>query len=117
LELSKEEIKNYALLEIEKILRSTVRSFRDFSSLPFPSTVDALLAENRLIQDELRYDRKALAKDHKVFVQKLTDEQRNIYETIMHYVETDKGGVFFVYDYGGTRKTFVRPASEYSCLA
>jgi len=49
LELSEEETKNYVLLEIEKILRSTRRSLRDFPSLPFLSTVDASLAENRLI--------------------------------------------------------------------
>ena len=100
MELSEEETKNYTLLEIEKILRSTGRSLRDFPSLPFPCIVDALLAENKLIQDELRYDRKVLVEDHKVFVQKLTNEQRNIYEIVMHYVKDDMGDVFFVYGYG-----------------
>ncbi|XP_052198326.1 uncharacterized protein LOC127805616 [Diospyros lotus] len=92
LELSDEKTKNYALVEIEKILRITGRSLHDFPSMLFPYIVDASFAENRLIQDELRYDKKALAEDHKVFVQKLKDEQRNIYETLMRSVEADKGG-------------------------
>lgn len=35
------------------------------------------------------------------------DEQRNIFEEIMEAVEKQKGGVFFLYDYGGTDKTFM----------
>jgi len=35
------------------------------------------------------------------------DEQRNVYETIIRSIEADKGGVFFVYGYGGTGKIFV----------
>lgn len=38
---------------------------------------------------------------------KLTDEQRSVYEQIIGAVESKKGGVFFVYGFGGTWKTFL----------
>lgn len=38
---------------------------------------------------------------------KLTDEQRVIYDTIMEDVISNSGELFFVYGYGGLRKTFL----------
>ncbi|XP_056855859.1 uncharacterized protein LOC130505286 isoform X1 [Raphanus sativus] len=37
----------------------------------------------------------------------MTDEQRKIYEEIMEAVIEKKGGIFFVYGFGGTGKTFL----------
>lgn len=37
----------------------------------------------------------------------LTDEQHHVYTTIIDAVESNRGGVFFVYGYGGTGKTFI----------
>jgi ATP-dependent DNA helicase PIF1 len=37
----------------------------------------------------------------------LTDEKRSVFEEIMEAVERGEGGVFFVYGYGGTGKTFI----------
>ncbi|XP_052206923.1 uncharacterized protein LOC127811252 [Diospyros lotus] len=107
LELSEEELKNYVLLEIEKILRSRGKSLREFKSMPFPYEIDISFSENRLIHDEMRYDRRSLAEDHKLFVSRLTDEQRSVYDMIMSDVQSDQGGVFFLYGCGGTGKTFI----------
>ncbi|XP_060668436.1 uncharacterized protein LOC132799352 [Ziziphus jujuba] len=74
LHLTDEEIKNYTLLEIEKILRSCGKSLRDFPMMHFLGTIDVSCCQNRLIQDELRYDRIALAEDHNKFVSNLTVE-------------------------------------------
>ncbi|XP_057719476.1 uncharacterized protein LOC130933887 [Arachis stenosperma] len=62
---------------------------------------------NRLICDELRYDRRKLTVEHADYMQKLTDEQKIVYEKIMVAVNSGEGGVFFVYGYGGTGKNFV----------
>ncbi|KAH7542701.1 hypothetical protein FEM48_Zijuj02G0102100 [Ziziphus jujuba var. spinosa] len=70
-------------------------------------TIDVSCHQNKLIQNELRYDRIALAEDHNKFVLNLTTEQKSVYETIMGAVEDVKSDIFFVYGYGGTGKTFI----------
>nr|XP_048318610.1 uncharacterized protein LOC125418353 [Ziziphus jujuba var. spinosa] len=100
LHLTDEEIKNYTLIEIEEILRSNGKSLRDFPMMHFPGTIDVFCRQNRLIQDELRYDRIALAEDHNKFVSNLTAEQKSVYETIMGAVEGVKPSIFFMYGYG-----------------
>ena len=37
----------------------------------------------------------------------ILDEQKQIYEKIMQVVNNDEGGMFFLYGYGGTRKTYI----------
>ncbi|XP_076903118.1 uncharacterized protein LOC143558087 [Bidens hawaiensis] len=41
------------------------------------------------------------------FVQSLTDEQKSVYNEIFNSVKRKKGGVIFVYGYGGTGKTYL----------
>ncbi|XP_035845319.1 ATP-dependent DNA helicase PIF2-like [Helianthus annuus] len=60
-----------------------------------------------LINEELAYDRTELQNVYQGQVNLLTDEQRAVYEEIMNAVHGDNGGVFFVYGYGGTGKTFL----------
>ncbi|XP_073137503.1 uncharacterized protein [Henckelia pumila] len=108
LQLSDDEIKNYALVEIEKLLRSYGKSLREFQSMPFPGDqYFQTTSRNRLILDELRFDRRSLSEEHDNHLNKLNSEQRHVYDTVMNTVHSNKGGVFFVYGYGGTGKTFV----------
>ncbi|XP_048616724.1 ATP-dependent DNA helicase PIF2-like [Brassica napus] len=74
--------------------------------MPKPSR-DVNASQNVLIMDELRYDRQVLRNAHDTDFLKLTDEQKKIYEEIMDAVLEKKGGVFFVYGFGGTGKTFL----------
>ncbi|XP_056694876.1 uncharacterized protein [Spinacia oleracea] len=107
LELSDDQLKNYTLSEIEKILRSNGNTLRNFPMIPFPD--DMLMSEgrNKLIQDELQYDKAALHQEHEKLFSSLTDEQKEVYNKIMGAVERGEGGVFFIYGYGGTGKTFI----------
>ncbi|KAH7545488.1 hypothetical protein FEM48_Zijuj01G0099200 [Ziziphus jujuba var. spinosa] len=75
--------------------------------MPFLGTVNVSGCKNRLIMDELCYDRIALAKDHNKFISNLIAEQKYVYETIVDAVEGVKPSIFFLYGYGGTGKTFV----------
>lgn len=70
---------------------------------------DGLLHQygNTLINDELHYDRSELASQHASLLKDLTEEQRCVYDTIIGKALSDSGGIFFVYGYGGTGKTFV----------
>ena len=104
--LTDAEKKEGALIEIEKILRSNGTSLCNWKSMPKPSR-DVNASQNVLIMDELRYDRQVLRNAHDTDFLKLTDEQKKIYEEIMDAVLEKKGGVFFVYGFGGTGKTFL----------
>lgn len=105
--LDDDEIQNLGLLEIEKLLVNGGRTLHVFHSIPYPRTQSLESSNNRLISDELYYDQEALARDHLIFVSKFTDEQRHVYGTIMSAVNSNHGGLFFVYGYGGTGKTFI----------
>ncbi|CAN6860519.1 unnamed protein product [Brassica oleracea] len=48
-----------------------------------------------------------LKAEHDRDIGKLTEEQMNIYREIVDAVVNEKGGVFFVYGFGGTGKTFL----------
>ncbi|CAH9134654.1 unnamed protein product [Cuscuta epithymum] len=105
--LSDEQLEKLALAELEKLLRGRGKSLRDYPPMP-TVTMDSLLSSNdRMIYEELSYDRIAMTEEHATLVGSLTDEQMCVYETIMHSVEEEVGGVFFVYGYGGSGKTFV----------
>ncbi|GJR11417.1 ATP-dependent DNA helicase PIF1-like protein [Tanacetum coccineum] len=60
-----------------------------------------------LIHDELAYDNDLLKVEHDKLLKCLTDEQKTVYESVMSAVEMGDGGMFFLYGYGGTGKTFI----------
>ncbi|KEH20326.1 PIF1-like helicase [Medicago truncatula] len=65
-------------------------SLTDFKSMPRPNAADMLTFTNKLIIDELNYNKVELEKTH-----------------IMESVGSDDSGFFFLYGYGGTGKTFI----------
>ncbi|XP_072066930.1 uncharacterized protein [Arachis hypogaea] len=111
LRLTNEELKELTLIEIEVILKG-YKSLRDFVSMPYPdfdSCVCQMISNgvNRLICNEMRYDKHRLAKEHSNFIDQMTNEQRSTYDRIMEALHSYSGGVFFLYGYGRTRKIFV----------
>jgi DNA replication protein DnaC len=60
-----------------------------------------------LVEDELAYDWHSLTVDADNAEDRLNDDQRNTYETILNVVTNKEGKLFFVYGSGGTGKTFV----------
>ncbi|KAJ0513582.1 putative DNA helicase [Helianthus annuus] len=102
-----EQIKNFTLCEIEKILNRNNSTLRNWSTMPYPDFDSADSLDNRLILEELDYDKNKQKKEFDSLFSSLTDEQRCVFNDIIKAVEEDKGGVFFVYGYGGTGKTFL----------
>ena len=82
-------------------------SLRHFVGMPYPENEFLSLLDNRLICEELGYDSNSLVEEFDSQFSSLTDEQKNIYNCVIKSVEEKKGGVFFVYGYGGTGKTFL----------
>ncbi|XP_074267181.1 uncharacterized protein LOC141590489 [Silene latifolia] len=107
LQLSDHELQNYALAEIEAILQSNGSTLRRFDGMPFPDSLVSTEYRNKLILDELSYDKEALGVEHEKLMSSMTSEQKSIYDEIMEVVAKECGGVFFVYGYGGTGKTFL----------
>jgi DNA replication protein DnaC len=60
-----------------------------------------------LVEEELAYDRHSLTADADNAKNRLNDDRRNTYETILNVVTNKEGKLFFVYGNGGTGKTFV----------
>ncbi|XP_031107199.1 uncharacterized protein LOC116011909 [Ipomoea triloba] len=105
--MTEDEIKNHALVEIEKLLTRCGKSLRDYAQMLLPEIEWASSSINRMVQDELRYDRIEMHEEHTKLVFNLTHEQHGVYSTINSVVGTNLGDIFFVYGYGWTRKTFV----------
>ncbi|OIT35849.1 putative udp-n-acetylglucosamine--peptide n-acetylglucosaminyltransferase sec [Nicotiana attenuata] len=76
-ELTDEELKSCCLQKLESFLKGCGRSFQDFPTMPRPVyNTEEVDNSNRLIRDELRYNKRALAEEHQELVKNLTDEQR-----------------------------------------
>ncbi|XP_071699903.1 uncharacterized protein [Rutidosis leptorrhynchoides] len=105
--MEQKDIDNHTLYEIELLLRNQGSSLNKFPGMPYPSSEFVIDTTNRVIHDELRYDRVALKSEHENLFSSLTSEQKGVYEVIVSAIHNNVGGVFFVYGYGGTGKTFL----------
>nr|KAJ0226811.1 hypothetical protein LSAT_V11C100048490 [Lactuca sativa] len=100
LSLGLDELKNLTLFEIEQILLQNNSTLKNFKNMPYPDVESVSSSNNRLITDELDYDIPVIKNDYDRMFLSLTNEQRNILLNIMSAIQENKGGVFFVYDYG-----------------
>ncbi|XP_074297028.1 uncharacterized protein LOC141627701 [Silene latifolia] len=107
LQLTDEELKNYALMDIENSLQLNGSSLTRFQGMPLPDSSTTAHHRNTLVMDALSYDKKSLREENERQLSSMTDEQRSVYNEIMDAVLKNRGGVFFVYGYGGTGKTFI----------
>ncbi|XP_071728100.1 ATP-dependent DNA helicase PIF1-like [Rutidosis leptorrhynchoides] len=107
LTMQQKDIDNHTLYEIETLLRNQGSTLKKFSGMPYPSSDFVIDTTNKLIHDELRYDRVALKFEHDNLVNSLNADQKRVYDEIISVVDKSVGGVFFVYGYGGTGKTFL----------
>ncbi|XP_035831868.1 uncharacterized protein LOC110869885 [Helianthus annuus] len=105
--VSDERLKNITLTKIEKFLLCNGSSLHRFSTMPYPDDDYLMTESNRLINEELSFDIDELRGEFNNLHSSLNEDQRAVYNEIMHAVRSGKGGVFFVYGYGGTGKTFL----------
>lgn len=81
--LTEQEKKNYALVEIERLLSNMGKQLSDFYAMPVPDSEGMSNVINRLIHEELSYDLCVLERKHDILVCQLTDEQRCVYDTVL----------------------------------
>ena len=106
--LDDSQLRSYALAEIELLLQFHGKSMKDdYPMMPLPDVSLIHQTRNRLMYDEMRYNRNVLKAEHKSLMDTMTQEQKHVYDTIMSRVDANLQGLFFVYGYGGTGKTFI----------
>ncbi|XP_057760409.1 uncharacterized protein LOC130980779 [Arachis stenosperma] len=114
LQLSAEKIMNLTLAKLEDRMQSNGRSLKEFECMPYPLLDDVNVLEDRLVLDELNFDRSLLTQQYIQSLNTMTDEQRTAFDIIIDSVNNDRVGFFFLCGYGGTGKTFIwRTLSAY----
>ncbi|KAL4306182.1 hypothetical protein AHAS_Ahas16G0152700 [Arachis hypogaea] len=107
LRMTEDDIQNLCLLEIEKLLQLNGKSLKDFVGMPYPKIQVASEFNNAMMLRGLQYDLDLMVNKHETNVQNLNEEQKVVYDRIMHYVNNREHVLFFIYGFGGTGKTFL----------
>jgi hypothetical protein len=84
--LSEDALKDCALYEIDQVLMRNGHCLEDFPTLPKSNYIPSVHGRNRLVQEELAYDQHSLTADADNVEDRLNDDQRNAYETILNVV-------------------------------
>ncbi|KHN23585.1 hypothetical protein glysoja_043869, partial [Glycine soja] len=105
LQLDDRTLQNLVLLEIEELLQANQRSLRDYPSMPYPEDANCpAYLDNSLILAELNYNNEELRSEFEHLFSHMT---ASICNQIVEAVNKDEGGMFFLYGYGGTGKTYI----------
>uniref|UniRef100_A0A453HZ89 ATP-dependent DNA helicase n=1 Tax=Aegilops tauschii subsp. strangulata TaxID=200361 RepID=A0A453HZ89_AEGTS len=75
--------------------------------MPLPDSSILQDINNRLVNEELNYDKDSLIIEHTELLQKLNQDQRMAFDVITESVSSSCGKLIFVHGYGGTGKTFL----------
>ncbi|XP_074352578.1 uncharacterized protein LOC141691719 [Apium graveolens] len=97
----------YPLAEIDDIMQKLGKSLKDIDGMP---QLDSSLTQdltNRLLNEELDYDRPSLKTLHEKSLNALNQFQRSAYDAILHSIQHDEGKLFFISSHGGTGKIFL----------
>ncbi|KAK1352679.1 ATP-dependent DNA helicase [Heracleum sosnowskyi] len=107
LQLTKQQIEAYTLIEVEGLMQKLGKSLRDIDGMPQPDSSLTRDLGNRLLNEELDYDRPKLKALHQKNINALNESQKKAYDAIVQSVQLDEGKIFFVSGHGGTGKTFL----------
>ncbi|XP_016185345.1 uncharacterized protein LOC107626977 [Arachis ipaensis] len=107
LTMSDDEIKQLCLIDIDKILHSYGKTLKDYPLMPLATEVDNSLLTERIIREELNFNRDDLKKNTSDMLAIATLEQKYAFDKIVKAVYCDEGSFFFVYGHGDTGKIFL----------
>ncbi|CAI9283388.1 unnamed protein product [Lactuca saligna] len=82
------------------------KSMSDFG-LPVPSLDVTGVLRNRLLLEEMSYDKEQLRQQHNNLIRKLNHHQRLVYNNVVSSIDNNRHVLIFVYGHGGTGKTFL----------
>lgn len=104
---SENEVYDYGLFLLNKILGDSGHSLDDWPSMPQLQRDWTALTLNPLITEQLNYNRHDELEDLNQRLPLLNHDQRAAYERVISSIENNKGKIFFLNGPGGTGKTFV----------
>ncbi|XP_074362500.1 ATP-dependent DNA helicase RRM3-like [Apium graveolens] len=90
-----------------ELLRSVGKSLKKFDQLPQPPRSYLNNGTNNLIIEETSYDTRKMEYETAKLLQDCTEEQGKIYDAVIQSIDSNVGGIFFVYGSGGCGKTFL----------
>jgi len=107
-DFSQDEVYDYGLHLINHILHNLGTDLGNIAGMPQIIGDWGVVAEgNRLINEQLDYNREELGIRVAANAERFNDEQRNIYNAVMESVNNHQPKVFFLHSAGGCGKTFV----------
>jgi DNA replication protein DnaC len=62
---------------------------------------------NRLMNEEMNYDKNKQSDDHRMIYSNLNDEHKIAFNSIIESVDNNQGKLIFVEGHGGTGKTYL----------
>jgi hypothetical protein len=96
LKLTESQMRAYALIEIEKLMRQAGKILKDYPQIELPSVDELEEIGNRLINEELNYDKDKQKEEHQTIYNNLNSDQKNAFSAIMKYVDKNLGKQIFV---------------------
>ncbi|GJZ41767.1 ATP-dependent DNA helicase PIF1-like protein, partial [Tanacetum coccineum] len=107
LQLTNEKIRNYCLLEFQKLLNMHGRSLAEFQDPPCPNPRLLTNLDNRLIREVLDFNVNKSRVEHEQLHSLLNPEQHLVYDKVIESVHSKSSQFYFIYGPRGTGKTFV----------
>src|SRR6201996_7208468 len=104
---TEDQVFDYGLYLIDKILQSSNKSLKDWPSMPLPQHDWMILVGNRLIIEQRSYDVDEQAHLAAQKIPTLNQGQRAAFDAIVKAVQEKSGQTFFLHGPGGTGKTYV----------
>ncbi|XP_057723779.1 uncharacterized protein LOC130939707 [Arachis stenosperma] len=90
--MTDEELQTFCLIEIEKLLQANRKSLRDFAGMQLPNVNLVSQFSNSMVLRELEYDISVMLEGHDSNFPKLNEEQKSIYDRIIHCVTNKEHG-------------------------
>ncbi|XP_020102972.1 uncharacterized protein LOC109720334 [Ananas comosus] len=106
LQIPQIELQNHVLFELEVLFNKNNCSLSQYN-LPIPNRSIFGELNNRLLAEELDYNRDELLQEYIGLFGGLNNEQRIVYNTVLAAVYQNTGDIIFVYGHGGTGKTYL----------
>ncbi|XP_016192478.1 uncharacterized protein LOC107633354 [Arachis ipaensis] len=91
--MSDDEIKQLCLMDIDKILHSYDKILKDYPSMPLATEVDSSLLTERVIREELNFNRDDLKKNASDMLAIATPEQKYAFDKIVTAMYCDEGNL------------------------
>ncbi|XP_072087300.1 uncharacterized protein [Arachis hypogaea] len=101
-----DEINQLCLIDIDKILHFYGKTMKDYLPMPLATEVDSSLLTERVIREELNFNRDDLKKNSSDMLAIAIPEQKYAFDKIVTAVYCDEG-IFSVYGHESTGKIFL----------